>query len=141
MIKIKRLNDNFHFQASNKLGNTMDMDNAGGTGEPNKGIGPMDALLAAIGGCSGIDIVIILKKMKQQIDSFEMEIEGDRENEADHTYWKTIHTNFILTGNLDPAKVRRAIDLSIEKYCSVSKALEKSSEISYTFTINGVQIE
>ena len=119
----------------------MDMDNAGGTDEAPKGVGPMESLLAALGGCSGIDIVLILKKMKQEITSFSMEIDGDRVKEPDHSYWKTMHAHYQFQGDLDPKKVRRAIDLSLEKYCSVAKTLEKVSEITYSFSINGVKIE
>ena len=141
MIRIEQLNNDFHFRATNDHGNTMDMDNTGGTDEAPKGVGPMESLLAALGGCSGIDIVLILKKMKQEIASFSMEIDGDRVKEPDHSYWKTMHAHYKFEGDLDPKKVRRAIDLSLEKYCSVAKALEKGSEISYSFSINGVQIE
>jgi len=135
MIRIERLNDDFHFRASNDHGNIMDMDNSGD--ETPLGIGPMDSLLAALGGCSGIDIVIILKKMKQQIDSFKMEIDGKRVKGDDHSHWESMNVHYIFEGDLDPAKVKRSIDLSLEKYCSVAKTLEKVSEITYTFSING----
>ena len=95
----------------------------------------MQLLLAGIGGCSTIDIIGILKKQRQQLEDISVEVDGDRQKTGTYSEFKTIHMKFMLKGDLDPAKVERAIELSIDKYCSVSKALEKTSEITYSFTI------
>jgi putative redox protein len=95
----------------------------------------MQLLLAAIGGCSAIDAVSILEKQKQDLTSLEVEVNGDKQSTGSYSEYKSIHMHFKLSGDLDQNKVQRALDLSIEKYCSVSKALEKGSDISYDFEI------
>jgi len=136
-ITIERLNDDFHFRATNDTGNTVDMDNTGEGDDPPKGVGPMQMLAMALGGCSGIDVVSILKKSRQPIVSFDMEIEGERETGVVPSLYKTLHVHYILTGELDEEKVRRAVQLSMEKYCSVAKTLEHTATITYSFSVNG----
>jgi putative redox protein len=78
-INVKRLNDNFHMEATNEEGNALQMDGSPDIGGEGKGMRPMQLLLAGIGGCSAIDVILILKKQKQVIESFEVEVEGERE--------------------------------------------------------------
>ena len=87
---------------------------------------PMQVLLMGLGGCSGIDIVSILKKQRQTIDDFNMKIEGDREAGAIPSLWTNVKIVFELKGKIDPEKAKRACELSIEKYCSVAETLRKA---------------
>lgn len=135
-INIKRLNDNFHMEASNEDGNVLHMDGSPDIGGEGKGMRPMQLLLAAVGGCSAIDVILILKKQKQIIESFEVEVEGEREKIEDYSLFRDICLKFKIKGNVDLEKAERAVKLSMEKYCSVSKTLEPTAKISYKVTLN-----
>ena len=136
-MHLKRLDDAFNFEATAEDGNKVLMDGSKAIGGNEKGIRPMQMLIAAIGGCSAIDIVMILKKQKQEITSFEMEINGEREPNKEPSLWQDIHIDFILKGNIDTDKAQRAIELSMEKYCSVSKTLEAAgAKITYALKLN-----
>ncbi|MBL7919685.1 MAG: OsmC family protein [Bacteroidia bacterium] len=135
-IAIKRIDNDFNMEAVNEEGNTLLMDGAKDIGGKGKGMRPMQLLLSAIGGCSAIDVILILKKQKQIIDSFEIEVEGAREKIDDYSLFRTIKLHFKIKGKVDMIKAERAIQLSLEKYCSVSKTLEPTAKISYKVTVN-----
>lgn len=133
-VQIKNIND-FHFEGTDANGKTVNMDApVNGIGGEN-GIRPMQMLLMGLGGCSGIDVVSILKKQKQEFSDFSINIEAEREKDKEPALFTKIHAHFIFTGDLDPTKVERAVDLSITKYCSVARTLEKTAEITYSFEI------
>lgn len=123
-------------QARNEDGAVLHMDGSPDIGGENLGFRPMQMLLAAIGGCSSIDVILILKKQKQTIESFEVEVEGEKEKVEEHSLWKNIALHFIIKGQVDYEKADRAIKLSMDKYCSVSKTLEPTANITYKLTIN-----
>ena len=136
-VDVKWLNEGYHFEAGNEEGGLIRIDGNTEVGGLEGGISPMQLLLAGIGGCSAIDVLSILKKQKQEPDSITVVIDGNKQSTGEgYSEFKTIHMHYKLSGELDEKKVQRALDLSITKYCSVSKALEKGSEISYDFTIN-----
>ena len=135
-INIKRLDDAFNFEASNEEGNKILMDGSPEIGGHNKGMRPMQMLLAALGGCSGIDIVLILKKQKQEIESFEIEVEGEREKIEEYSLFRNITLHFKFKGKVDQDKAERAVQLSVDKYCSVAKTLEPTAKINYKVTIS-----
>jgi len=137
-IKLNRVDKDFNFEAINDDGNSILIDGATSIGGHNKGMRPMQLLLAAIGGCSAIDIISILRKQKQEVESFHIEVDGDREPVGIEGYslFKTIVVHFILKGNIDADKAERAVKLSMEKYCSVSKTLEPTAKITYKVTLN-----
>jgi len=134
-ISIQRLNDAVHMEAKNEDGVTLQMDGTGEIGGINGGFRPMQMLLAAAGGCSAIDVVGILKKQRQNPDDLKIEVTGERVNVKEYSEFKSINIHFILKGDLDEKKVARAIDLSLTKYCSVSKTLEKTAKITSSFEI------
>lgn len=135
-ISINRLNDAVHMEAKNEDGVTLQMDGTGEIGGINGGFRPMQMLLAAAGGCSAIDIVGILKKQNQNPDNLQIEVTGDRQSVGTYSEFKAIHMHFIMKGaHLDEKKVTRAIDLSLTKYCSVSKTLEKTAKITSSYEI------
>lgn len=137
MITIQRLNDAVHMEAKNEDDVTIRMDGTPDIGGINGGFRPMQMLLAAAGGCSAIDVVGILKKQRQNPDDLKIEVTGDRVKVDEYSEFRSIHLHFILTGELDEKKVARAIDLSLTKYCSVSKTLEKTAKITSSFEIVG----
>ncbi|MDZ4663739.1 MAG: OsmC family protein [Bacteroidota bacterium] len=135
-INLKRLNNNFHMEARNEDGNTIQMDSSPEIGGEGKGMRPRQLLLAAIGGCSAIDVILILKKQKQEISDFDVEVDGESEKVEDYSLFRDITLHFKVKGKVDYDKVERAVKLSIDKYCSVSKTLEPTAKINYKITVN-----
>ncbi len=136
-IKLNRINDDFLFECSNSAGNKILLDN---TSQPDaKGVSPMESVLMAVAGCSGIDVVSILKKQRQNITNFSAEVEGERVQVEDAKPFKKIIVKFFIEGEVDPKKALKASQLSFEKYCSVSKTLEPNVEVDYEVWVNGQQ--
>lgn len=136
-IELNRLNDAFHFSAKNDSDNEIHLDASPDIGGTNQGMRPMQTLLAAMGGCSAIDIINILKKQRQDLRDLKITVTGEREPGAIPSLYQQVHAHFRFFGNLDPDKVEKAIKLSIDKYCSVSKTLEKAgAKITHSFEIN-----
>lgn len=140
-INVKRVDDAFHFVGTNDRGNTVDMDTSAEEGGKGNGAGPMQLLIMGLGGCSGIDIISILRKSRQEVKEFSVDIDSERAKGEIPSLYKSIHAHYTLTGELDPEKVRRAIALSMEKYCSVSKTLEAHANITFSFTVNDVKYD
>jgi putative redox protein len=138
-ISLKRLDDAFHFEAKNEDGLTVQMDAAEKIGGHNKGVRPTQMLLMSLAGCSGIDVINILKKQKQELDDFQVEVEGEQENVQDAAkVFTDINVVFMLKGKVEPQKAKRAVELSIEKYCSVEKTLRLAgAKIGYKVILNG----
>lgn len=134
-IEIDRLNDGFHMEARNEQGNTIQMDASPDVGGTNQGMRPMQLLLAAMGGCSTIDIVNILKKQRQDLKDIKITVTGEREKDAVPSLYTDVHAHFKLYGDLDQEKVSKAVALGVEKYCSVAKTLEARAKITYSFEI------
>lgn len=136
-ITLERLNDATHFRASTPDGVTLSIDGSADVGGQDLGIRPMQMLLAALGGCSGIDVVSVMKKKRQRIDAMFIDVDGDRTSVEDHSVWTSINVTFTLTGDVEPLKAQHAVDLSLGKYCSVAKTLEAFATITYTLIVNG----
>jgi putative redox protein len=125
-VELERVNEGFGFEARDVNGHTVRIDTSAETGGNNFGVRPMQLLLMGLGGCSGIDIVSILKKQRQQVESFSIKIEGEREAGTDPSLWKEVNVLFELSGNIDPEKAQKACALSMDKYCSVAQTLRRS---------------
>lgn len=131
-ITLERKNDKMHFECANEDGNTIQTDGSEDIGGEGKGVRPMQLLLMAAASCSSIDIVMILNKMRVKFDDLKVVVTGEREQMDGYSRWKSIHLKFQVIGKEVPMKkAERAAKMSIEKYCSVTKTLEKNSEISY----------
>lgn len=134
-IKLNRINDDFLFECSNEQGNSIRLDNIRNTDA--KGVSPMESILMGVAGCSGIDLISILKKQRQNLTNFSAEVEGERVQVDDAKPFKSILVKFFLEGDIDAKKALRATELSFEKYCSVSKSLNPNIDIQYEVFING----
>ncbi|MEP6749033.1 MAG: OsmC family protein [Bacteroidota bacterium] len=122
-IDINRVNGDYGFEAKDAAGHIVKMDTSPEGGGNNFGVRPMQMLLMGLGGCSGIDIVSILKKQRQLVEGFSMKIEGNRFPGVEPSLWEKIHIVFELKGKIDPEKARKACQLSVDKYCSVAETL------------------
>lgn len=122
------------FTGMTPSGHQVIMDAPEGGGGENKGPRPTELLLNAVAGCTGIDIISILTKMRHNPTSFKMEVEAERADKHPKKVTK-LHIHYALEGDLPEDKVVRAIKLSKNTYCSVSHSL--SAEISVSYSING----
>ncbi|MCT4786576.1 OsmC family protein [Exiguobacterium aestuarii] len=121
------------FETHTPSGHTVTLDAPEDVGGLDIGPRPTEMLLLATASCTGIDIVSILHKMRQPLESFEMKIDGVRA--IDHPKrFTAIHILYILKGDLSEERVRRAIELSVERYCSVSHSL--NATLSYSYQLN-----
>jgi len=134
-IELRRLDAPYHFEAVNEEGAVVHLDAAAAIGGGGKGMRPMQMVLAALGGCSAIDVVMVLAKQREPVVDIRVTIEAEREQGVAPALFRTIQVRFHLYGDLDPAKVRRAVDLSMDKYCSVARLLEPTAAITSSFGI------
>jgi putative redox protein len=134
-VNLTRVNEDYHFTATGTSGVAIHLDGAPEIGGHNQGARPMETLLMGLGGCSAIDVIMILKKQRLEIGSFDIKVTADREKVDEHTEFRNIVVHFTIGGGLPEDKVRRAIELSLEKYCSVAFVLAKVSTIDYTLEL------
>jgi putative redox protein len=125
-IELKRVSADYGFEATDENGHTVRMDTSPESGGQNYGVRPMQMLLMGLGGCSAIDVISILKKQRQEVLDYTMKISGDREAGVEPSLWQEVNIEFHLKGNIDEDKAKRAVELSIGKYCSVAATLEKA---------------
>jgi putative redox protein len=123
VIELKRVKGDFGFEATDSTGHTVRMDSSPESGGWDYGVRPMQMLLMGLGGCAGIDVISILKKQRQEVKDYKMTVSGEREPGKEPSLWQTINIDFHIYGNVDEDKAKRAVDLSLEKYCSVAATL------------------
>ena len=102
--------------------------------ESNKAPGPMEFVLLALGACTATDVVTILEKKRQKLESLEVVCSGERAKEPP-TVWTTLEILYRLRGKLDDAAVKHAIQLSEDKYCSVAAMLKKTATVTWRYEI------
>jgi len=119
------------FLATSPSGHAMAVDS---DRESNKAPGPMELLLLALGTCTATDVVSILKKKRQKLESLEVICSGERAAEPPKV-WTKLEVVYRLRGTLEESAVKRAIELSEEKYCSVSAMLQKTAKLTWRYEI------
>lgn len=135
MTTVVKWQGNMAFEATTEAGHSVLMDAAVEVGGGDKGPRPMEMVLMGLGGCTGIDVVMMLQKGKQDIKDCQIEVTAERSDTVPKVYTK-IHVHFKVSGtDLNEKKVQRAVDLSAEKYCSVSKMLEATVALSHDYEI------
>ena len=124
---------NWQFVATDSGGHSVVMDSPA-LGD-DSGMKPVELLLVALAGCTGMDVISILKKKRQRVVDFEVNVSGDSRNEHPKA-WTHMHIEFVVRGhNIDPTAVERAIELSETKYCSVTATLLGNVEITHSTVI------
>lgn len=127
--------DNMSFVGESESGHSVVMDGPPDSGGRNLGVRPMEMVLLGMGGCTAFDVVLILQRQRQQITDCHVELSAERAEDVPKVFTK-IHMHYVVKGNsLDEKKVARAVDMTAEKYCSVSIMLAKSVEVSHDFEI------
>ena len=128
--------DQVSFVAETGSGHAVVVDGSPDAGGRNIGPRPMELVLAGTAACTAFDVVWILKKARQPITDCVVELEAERAETEPRVFTK-IHLHYRVKGNgLDPDRVRKAVELSKEKYCSATIMLAKTAEISYAITID-----
>jgi putative redox protein len=142
-VELVRVDNAFHFEATGASGHPVQIDAAQNIGGNNMGSRPMELLLMGLGGCTAIDVILILQKQRQQIQDLKISLTGERVKieGTEMTPFRTINIHFTLEGELDANKVKRAIVLSMEKYCSATAQFQESAKITHTATVNGVNLD
>ena len=138
-VTLDRINSDYLFEAKSNSGSSIFIDNS--SVDEAKGASPMELLLMGVGGCSAIDVISILKKQRQDIKSYRMEVTGGREVVREAKPFNSMHVAIHLEGDIDEAKAIRAAELSFDKYCSVSITLEQGVEIDYSIFLNGNKVK
>jgi len=128
-ITLTRTDSDYQFQTLDETGQRMTMDIPKDQGGHGNGVRPMQALLSALGGCSGVDVLMILNKQKETIDHYEMVITGDRPENKEPALWEKVHIVFKLKGSMTKEKAEKACGLSIDKYCSVAATLRAAGAV------------
>lgn len=128
-VELQRINNACHFEARNEEGNSVQLDSSAASLGAGQGIRPMQSLLMALGGCTAIDVTLILTKQKLVIDDFRIVVDGYREEGNELALWEKIHISYHLKGTLDADKVHRATELSMAKYCSVAETLRRAGAV------------
>lgn len=142
-VVLNRLDQDFHFEAKGSSPIPVHIDAAEGIGGHNAGARPMELLLMGLGGCTAIDVILILKKQRQVVEDFQIRVSGDREKieGTEKTPFRQINIQFELKGQIDGAKALKAIQMSMDKYCSATAQLEPSSTITQTLVLNGEKFD
>lgn len=128
-IHLKQIDQDYQFQTTDEAGQQITMDIPVDQGGHGNGVRPMQALLSALGGCSAVDIIMILKKQKETIEQFEMIIDGERQTGKEPALWETIHIVFKLKGTMTKERAEKACSLSMDKYCSVAATLRAAGAV------------
>ncbi|WP_259070286.1 OsmC family protein [Mucilaginibacter sp. X4EP1] len=131
-IELSRVSGDYGFEATDEYGHVVKMDSSPESGGQNYGVRPMQILLMGLAGCSAIDVIAILKKQRQEVKDYKMVVNGEREAGKEPSLWQTVNVEFHLYGDIDEDKAAKAVELSINKYCSVAATLEKAgADIKY----------
>ena len=134
-IELSRVFGDYGFEANDEFGHVVKMDSSTESGGQNFGVRPMQMLLMGLAGCSAIDVIAILKQQRQEIKDYKMVVNGERQAGIEPSLWKTITIEFNLMGDIDEDKAAKAVELSMNKYCSVAATLVNAGA-NITWTVN-----
>lgn len=119
-----------HFEARNEAGQVAMLDGPPSLGGQGAGVRPMEMVLMGLAGCSALDVLLIMQKQRQPLRDLDVFVEA-RRADAVPAVFTEIEVTFEATGEIDPTKLERAVQLSMEKYCSVAKMLERTARITH----------
>ncbi|MCK4353125.1 OsmC family protein [candidate division WOR-3 bacterium] len=131
-----KLIDNLQFIGTSSSNHSIIMDASRDVGGEDSGIKPMELFLVSLAGCTGMDVASLLIKMRVKINGLAIEVKGEREKEHPKIF-KDIELKYIVKGrNIEGEKIKKAITLSQDKYCSISEMLKKGGcKLTYSYEI------
>ncbi len=134
IVRVKWV-DGLRFVATDDMGHSIVLDASKQSGGEDSGFSPLQLLLAGLGGCTGIDIVDLMRKQRQSVDDLEIIVSGERVEEPPRVY-KNIHVEYKVKGkDITEEAVQRAIRLSEDKYCSVGAMLKAKANVTSTYVL------
>lgn len=133
-IHLKRINKAFHYEAKTPANIIVNIDSNAEIGGEGKGARPMELVLMGLGGCASIDLAMILKKQKQDLTDYQVQISATRNDNISKNF-KSIHLHFLVWGKIESPKLEKAIELTITKYCSVILSLSSEIKITTSYEI------
>lgn len=134
-LKLERVADWYDFELTNERNNKIEMNATPAIGGKDTAFRPMEALAGSLAACSSIDVLNILKKQKLRPKYFSVDVNAKRKTNEIPSIFESITLIFNVSSDVSKEKITRAIDLSINKYCSVSKILEPTCEVKYNLVI------
>ena len=136
-VELIRINNAFHFEAKGTSGVPVQIDAAEDIGGNNLGSRPMELLLMGLGGCTAIDVLLIMKKQRQLVEDLKISVSGERIKieGTEMTPFNKINIHFKFKGNIQADKTKKAIEMSMEKYCSATAQFSATAEITHSFEI------
>ena len=137
LLQAKLTHPDYGFTITDAKGHTMKIDIPADQGGHGDGLRPMQTVLAALCGCSAVDVISILKKQRQPLTDLLIKVDGERQKGVEPALWEKVHLLFQITGDVDPGKASRAVQLSIDKYCSVAETLRRAgANITWGVMVN-----
>ncbi len=127
-------NGKMQFSIADHVGRTVVTDTDAKHGGENSGILPKQLMLMGLAACTGMDVISILRKKRQPVKAFEVTVRG-RSREEPPRYYEQVWVDYLVHGDVDPAAVERAIELSVDKYCSVYATMKHVGKIEHTYRI------
>ena len=121
--------ENMVFESDNPSGETLFMD-APDEGIENKGLRPKALMLSSLAGCSGLDVVSLLKKMRAEVDDFKMIVHGELTEEHPRYYHKVVIEYHFYGGDLQEDKINKAVKLSVDQYCGVMEMFRQFAKVT-----------
>lgn len=134
-LQVKQIGHQAYFEGTTESGHQMRLHSTLSDDEDKKAASPMESLLMSVAGCSSVDVVMILEKMKQPLRNLSIDVHGERVEIDDAKPFRNIQLHFQLKGDLDEKKATRAVQLSVEKYCSVIESLHPDCEVDWEVSI------
>ena len=135
-IRFEKQNKAVHLIATNDDEHQVHLDGSETIGGEGKGFRPMQMLLVGLGACTSMDVISVLNKQIQEVDSYHVDVQGLRTSEEIPAVFEHIHVLFKVNGPLLEEKLARAIFLSMTKYCSVTRMLEGTAKITSAYILN-----
>jgi len=130
--------DGMQFAGTANSGHEVIMDAAPEVGGQNKGSRPMELVAIALGGCTGMDVISILRKKKQDVKEFEINVTGQKAEEYPKRY-TSMHIEFVIKGkDISEDAVQRAVELSYDKYCAVGGTIKPGAQVTHSYRIEEV---
>jgi len=133
-VKLRQIGDATFFEGSTDKGGKA-MFHVPAKGEEANAPGPMETLLMAVAACGSVDVVNILRKMREELEDLEVVINGSRTPRGDAKPFSAIDLEYRITGDVDVKKAEKAVKMAVEKYCSVSESLDKDIDISWKVVV------
>src|SRR5687768_9335562 len=134
-ITLSRVNQAVRFEAKNERGHAVIVEGGRGAGGEDQAPSPTEYLMISQAACTAIDIVELLGKMRQKLKHIEIEAEGTRAEDQIPRIFTGIHLHYKLYGEIKKSKAEQAINMSIDKYCTISKMIDKVAKITYSLEI------